>query len=622
MNHTRTAARWASALAFSSISFAAGVAAGEEIPTIHIVPMGPLEQTTKSDAVFDANIPASREFFLELAYPGDTAIQATVDVWPSAVTSGSCDAPPPKGVGRQHYTLGMTVKGANGDRKFSARVPPLQVGQVFCFDIKFKSALSKDRVIDVARSVAVNFHKKITGGSDCSTKSNEVTLGEDFREALIDQGLPTTGQYAQALKVALKQYAGAPRVSCGAYATALDNLSAIPAGRREIERVLVQRIAAIQALGLPGSVSAPLVLVKDKILPAGKDRFNLADELLTESSSPADLEDAANQLRARAGRSVAQGVLEKWAAKLTALSGQLRRATKPEDKTKAAKDVAASAKLISALSELEIANDAGDFVSLKTYQKNPSTIAAARVSEQLLKIASLPSTSAEARAILGSWITPLAELAESYTESNTAAAGYKTATQTVNQTSDAFRSQLIAAWSSEDVQNALLIEYQPISIGAKTGKGTTPDKGSYGSVDAGLLVAFPSGGSTATAWVVPYLGANLYFAAVDRTIPLHEMTGTPSMQFRQRVSLTAGVTLTAPSIDGRIVKPLILTRYPVFAAGFRVSQYLRVTAGAVLYQLGDKNPASTAASLRAAPFLGVSADIDFVHFLTSNNSFY
>jgi hypothetical protein len=103
---------------------------------------------------------------------------------------------------------------------------------------------------------------------------------------------------------------------------------------------------------------------------------------------------------------------------------------------------------------------------------------------------------------------------------------------------------------------------------------------------------------------------------VDRTIDLRDLTGTFWNQVRQRVSLTIGITLSTPSIAGRTLSAPLLSHYPIAALGVRLTNYTRVTAGAVFYKIGDANPASAATSLTVAPFVGAALDVDIIHLLT------
>lgn len=193
----------------------------------------------------------------------------------------------------------------------------------------------------------------------------------------------------------------------------------------------------------------------------------------------------------------------------------------------------------------------------------------------------------------------------------------KQASAAVNAKLQAFEAALPGMFT-EAVRTSIVVSVMNIDLSSLAGHGATPSAANFGSIDAGAFVAFPSGGtqSATDIWLVPYLGLNLYSAAVDRTIELSQLTGSWLDRARQRVSLTIGVTLSAPSLAGRTLSAPFLGRYPLVALGLRTSSYSRITAGAVIYDLADANPASAAHELRAAPFVGAALDIDLIHLLT------
>ncbi len=174
----------------------------------------------------------------------------------------------------------------------------------------------------------------------------------------------------------------------------------------------------------------------------------------------------------------------------------------------------------------------------------------------------------------------------------------------------------VPAIFTDAVRAAIVTSVANISSRGQAGKGATPSAANYASVDAGVFFSSPSGGAQTEIWLVPYLGLNLYSTPVDRTIDPSELTGTKLDRLRQRLSLTVGVTLSSPSIAGRTVAAPLLSRYPIVALGFRMTNYTRITAGAVLYDIADANPASAEHHLVAAPFVGAALDIDLIHLLT------
>jgi hypothetical protein len=201
--------------------------------------------------------------------------------------------------------------------------------------------------------------------------------------------------------------------------------------------------------------------------------------------------------------------------------------------------------------------------------------------------------------------------------SDARAAAARDAQTAVNTKLQAFKAA-IPGMFTDAVRASIVVSMMDIELSAVAGQGTTPPAASFGSIDAGVFVSLPSGGSQSSPdiWLVPYLGLNLYTTPVDRTVDLKQLTGSSWDRVRQRVSLTIGVTLSAPSLAGRTLSAPLLARYPVIALGVRTSSYSRITAGAVLYDIASANPASAAHSLAAAPFVGAALDIDLIHLLT------
>jgi hypothetical protein len=175
------------------------------------------------------------------------------------------------------------------------------------------------------------------------------------------------------------------------------------------------------------------------------------------------------------------------------------------------------------------------------------------------------------------------------------------------------RELVLQAFSREDVRRALVVSGARSVLTPTAGLGQTPSKANFASVDLGAAVAFPG----FDTWTLPYLGLNVYTVPVDRTIPPGELTGTTLDQLRQRVSLTIGTTLTAPTSPGRTLSAPFLGRYPLLAVGVRFGEYTRAVVGSVFYDANDPNPASADKRLHAALFFGASLDADVIDILTN-----
>jgi hypothetical protein len=154
-----------------------------------------------------------------------------------------------------------------------------------------------------------------------------------------------------------------------------------------------------------------------------------------------------------------------------------------------------------------------------------------------------------------------------------------------------------------------------VNVLSVAGEGATPQKGNFAAADLGAVFALPSASGTHDLWLLPYIGLNLYFVPVDRSIPLYDLAAenhATIYRFFQRMSLTAGVTLTHPDLPGYVVTGPLASRYPLVAVGLRLSQYMRITGGAVFYRIASNNPINASTNVGAAPFVGVSVDADLI----------
>jgi len=157
-----------------------------------------------------------------------------------------------------------------------------------------------------------------------------------------------------------------------------------------------------------------------------------------------------------------------------------------------------------------------------------------------------------------------------------------------------------------------LVSQTRVTISAGFHSVDTTAAASYVSPVAGVIAAFPliSNHKTgfASPWVTPYLGASIYLNAVDRVIALHDLVGS---QFCQRFSFTIGVVASSPSINGKSVSgPWSLSVVPMLGAGSRLTQYIHVDGGVILFKYADINPVITDLNWGVAFWGGVSVDAD------------
>lgn len=121
----------------------------------------------------------------------------------------------------------------------------------------------------------------------------------------------------------------------------------------------------------------------------------------------------------------------------------------------------------------------------------------------------------------------------------------------------------------------------------------------YVTADLGLAYA-PGLGE-----VVPYFGANFYLGALNKRVPL---ALDPPNEL-DRWSVTVGVT--ASSLAQKDVRDDLFGSYSVLVgAGRRMTDPIRLTGGAILYQGRDVNPLLDRTALALSPFLSLSFDFD------------
>ena len=625
MVRIRKASRWAGALALTAASFAAGEAAADTTPVVRIVPTGPIVLRTPDTgatarrpkvptAYLDRSLPAGEAFDMELPLPGKSTVYASLEIWPLAEQPSPrrgeapvCAASPP-GDARQHYRLGMRTSGADKERVFVAKVPPLQVGQKYCFKVNVSAGLEANEMADVAKSAASALAQKpVIGAKPCfDSKSDAPAFEEALAEALRRRG-PWIVDSGEPARAALLRFETDGKGKCAAVLKEKEKEQANGDESKKKAAQVDQRKAAIGDLPLLAQTSSPLVRSGDDIV--------LARSLLSEDTAPTKLRVAAEDLRLRAGRAGAppavRSALDRWASVLSGLARAFDGAT-PAARKKALAEAIRTSGAIPSIQQVEIWNG-HDFEALDAFRKHPEVLGASLVVAQIKTIAAgLPRAAKQDRETADRWMTAFNDLGFARAQLDAANEKRRGAAASAQKTEQDLEKALEEALGHDDVRNALLVQFDVLTDD-KAGHGETPDAANFAALDAGLAVALPSGGSKVDPWILPYLGFNIYATAVDRKIPLEDLTGGSWQRFRQRVSLTFGVTLNQPSLVGREVRPILFERYPLVAIGVRVTHYMRLTGGTVFYKLVDENPASAGESIRLAPFVGLSADVDLLH---------
>jgi hypothetical protein len=603
-----TRLRWIPLLAGALLALSAASPALADDPHVQIVSKSPLPPQVGAargvgqfNAVTDSEFPAGTPFVLDMPLPGKSPVAAMLHIWPNAERECKNGAPAAASPMRQYYRLGMSASGVDKDRVFSARVPALQVDQYFCFAVDLSMSLADDDFKEIARSAA----DRLKNSSQCYTTDKSLPLFEAaLQGALRQKGI--TAQPEPAADHALAQYrlAQGPK-KCGDVLASDVKIEEIGNEVRARDAKLTKSLAAVKALPQPPGGLAPVVFVQGGLVPVSK--------LLAAGTADDTLAEAIRQLRLREAGGPPDEAFPQWAAALETFRGELARSSAMIDKWNAVDAAKKAATSLPKVPAIDIWDDQA-LVPIRDCQQRPEAIGPSKIVVQLERLT--PDLDPGPRKIADEWIRALKALRDARETLKTVTDDLDKETTLLAERKAGFQKVLQEAWSAERVQAALVVEIQATDLGRKAGFGKTPAAANYASVDAGVLVGFPSGGQHVEPWVTPYLGFNFYLVPVDRSIPMGELTGSGWGKVAQRVAITLGTTLIAPSITGRTVKPAFVPG-PLAALGVRLTHYVRLTGGGILYKLADKNPASAKETFYVAPFGGLSADIDLVHILTN-----
>ncbi len=104
----------------------------------------------------------------------------------------------------------------------------------------------------------------------------------------------------------------------------------------------------------------------------------------------------------------------------------------------------------------------------------------------------------------------------------------------------------------------------------------------------------------------PYLGFNIGFRAMDKNIPWRMIQ---HKSLRHHLSFMSGLTLKSLAITNQREDFFGKTSL-LIGLGYRLNNYLRITAGSVLFKEVDPNPLSDSRPVTASAFIGVSLDLD------------
>jgi len=122
----------------------------------------------------------------------------------------------------------------------------------------------------------------------------------------------------------------------------------------------------------------------------------------------------------------------------------------------------------------------------------------------------------------------------------------------------------------------------------------------YVSLDAGLVWG------SQIEKVVPYAGANIYFRPVNRDTPLRQRDS-----FGRRFSMTIGLTVSSIADDNKATRDdLFGNQSLLFGAGYRLTDAVRISGGALIFERQDPNPLISHKRLGTVPYIAMSFDVD------------
>ena len=587
-------------------------------------PAPPSPATNGDDATawLDGSLPASASFVVDVRL-GDihvapeSEVIGELHVWPNAVKRCR-DGRPAPGADQYHHRA-MSLTGTGIDRVLSATLPPLQVGQRFCFDLVVRGAISSFQLEQASSTAATRLTSKLTTTvpqMDCQADA----LKSDFASAL-----------AAALQTVLRKTVDASTAGANAHGHfKLDSLGKCSAAQkahdlaakvdrsitgydlagrhvRGLEEVHDDLLAALKTANPPANLREPFVHTTGNAVM-------LASQLIGETSTVAAVKLAASELASRAGNPA----YASWAGVLSRFAEDLQTAGADRAKitavVKKAEDDARKTRPNTVL-PLEIWTGT-QFEPFGTYKAHAEEVAASDVLAQLALLDRPGVVPIDQEESLKKVRKALSDVQEAKDHLDAMREVKKRRDAEYTTAAGELEQAIASAMRKDDVRQAIQIAVSELKGNELSASGVTPNHANYVSPDLGVILGFPTAGATPQVWVMPYFGLNFYFTAVDRTVPLNQLVGDYGQAFRQRVSLTVGMTLTDPSIPGRTVeKPLGFGNYPLLALGVRLTHFVRITGGAVFYRVADKNPASGDSRLMAAPFVGTSLDADVVHAL-------
>jgi hypothetical protein len=633
-------------------SLAGGRARAGDDEIVNLIPSFPINTVKSSggqfsDLLASRTLPSGREFKVRLRVEEPGQVNAAFEIWPQN-DAPTCDKPDTQSA--QYHRLGMQDATDPGGQSYAeATVPPLQIDTAYCYRVTGSTALAPE----LMRAIAVKAADHIVDWIDASTKK----VGPERAPVDLCRDMTEVGHFVAGLEAALKEnefFADPKPAARLAYASWIGGPADAPKSGKTIDNI-DYCIAYLEA----ASKTQTKEVIKEQIEAArGKldkpENQDIADvsppqvvftgvngiQLISATSdlclNDANIDQCINQLDRRRGPAIVGSTdpntrwLAQWVdtlKKLKALKAEQRAAELEKVRP------ALSAKDPDKPSfELYLGNHA--FVRYKSFVTSARSNVRGPIvpyAEVVKQLDAFEKRTNQAGAylpqrLLFAQLDALINLERRMEVEQQVLVADRDAKRRIfrNALRESFYDgEEVAAGpraTPHGTRALLRVDFGSRPGQTQLGRVETPNTANYASIDLGVLVAAPFRGGV-DPWVVPYLGANIYFGSVDRNIPFDAMAGNAYQRFRQRISLTIGATFTVPTVPGRRTESVFLSTYPLVALGFRATHFTRVGIGCLFYRLGDANPASSDTSLRVAPFLSFSMDIDLVSGIKGQSKF-
>lgn len=171
------------------------------------------------------------------------------------------------------------------------------------------------------------------------------------------------------------------------------------------------------------------------------------------------------------------------------------------------------------------------------------------------------------------------------------------------------RAQALAARADELAVDARTV----VLADASTLGNFTTNQANYISLDMGFV------GAPELGEIVPYAGTNFYLRPVNKNAPLRTL-GNFRQTFSRRFAFTLGLTASSVADGndsaGMMRDDLFGSQSLLAGAGLRITDAIRLGAGALVFKRLDPNPLIDKSELYSTWYLTLSFDVDVVRFFS------